>query len=49
MPKSQLKQITDSMHVLKFIETSAKTGRNVNKAFQTLTTEILHVKPKKFL
>ncbi len=49
VPESQLKQIIDSMHVLEFIETSAKTGRNVNKAFQKLTTEILRVKPKKFL
>ena len=49
MSKSQLKKIVDSMHVIDMLETSAKTGRNVNKAFQKLTTEILRVKPKKFL
>ncbi|MHA2237683.1 MAG: hypothetical protein ACXAB2_04830 [Candidatus Hodarchaeales archaeon] len=47
--KTQLKKIADSMHVIDFIETSAKTGRNVNKAFRRITTEILNVKPKKFL
>ena len=49
LSKNQLKQIAASMHVLDLIETSAKTGKNVNKAFQRLTTEILNVKAKKFL
>ena len=47
--KNQLKQIAASMHVIDLIETSAKTGENVHEAFQTLTTEILNVKAKKFL
>jgi small GTP-binding protein len=47
--KGDLKKIANSMHVIDTIETSAKTGRNVNKAFQRLTTAILNVKPKKFL
>ena len=47
--KASLKQIGESMHVINIIETSAKTGSNVNEAFQQLTTSILNVKPKKFL
>ena len=47
--KTQLNQIASSMHVIDFIETSAKTGENVHEAFQRLTTEILNVKAKKFL
>ncbi|MHA1978951.1 MAG: Rab family GTPase [Candidatus Hodarchaeales archaeon] len=47
--KSHLSQIAASMHVIDLIETSAKTGENVNEAFQRLTTEILNVKAKKFL
>lgn len=49
LSKNQLKQIAASMHVIDLIETSAKTGENVNEAFQRLTTEILNVKAKKFL
>lgn len=47
--KTQLKKIAQSMHVIDFIETSAKTGRNVNKAFRRIATEVLNVKPKQFL
>jgi Ras-related protein Rab-11A len=47
--KKMAKQVQESMHVIDYIETSAKTGENVNEAFQTVTTSILNVKAKKFL
>lgn len=43
------KKIQDSMHVIDYIETSAKTGKNVNEAFRTMTTNILNVRAEKFL
>lgn len=47
--KAQTKNVRESMHVIDYIATSAKTGKNVNEAFQTITTEILNVKAKEFI
>jgi small GTP-binding protein len=47
--KNQINNMVQSMHVLEYIETSAKTGHNVNDAFQTMTAKILNVTAKKFL
>lgn len=49
LTKVQTKRVQDAMRVIDYIETSAKTGENVNKAFQTMTTRILNVTAKKFL
>ncbi|UCG90753.1 MAG: GTP-binding protein [Candidatus Heimdallarchaeota archaeon] len=46
---SQSQKIQESMRAIDYIETSAKTGKNVNEAFQTMTTRILKVTAKKFL
>ncbi|MFX1285533.1 MAG: GTP-binding protein [Promethearchaeota archaeon] len=46
---SQSRKIHEAMHAIDYIETSAKTGENVNQAFQTMTTRILNVTAKKFL
>jgi len=47
--KAELKRIQGAMHVIEYIETSAKTGKNVNEAFGTMTAKILNVNPKEFL
>jgi small GTP-binding protein len=49
LTKTQTKRTRDAMHVIDYIETSAKTGKNVNEAFQTMTTKILNVTAKEFL
>lgn len=49
LTEAQTKRVQDAMRVIDYIETSAKTGENVNEAFQTLTTRILNVTAKKFL
>jgi small GTP-binding protein len=46
---SQTQQVQESMHVIDYIETSAKTGQNVNEAFYTMTTRILNLTAKEFL
>jgi len=46
---SQSKKVQEAMHAIDYIETSAKTGENVNEALQTMTTRILNLTPKKFL
>lgn len=48
LSKRETKKIKDSMHAIDYIETSAKTGVNVNEAFQTMTTRILNVTAEKF-
>ena len=45
---AQTKRIRQAMHVIDYIETSAKTGHNVNEAFQTMATKILNVEVKKY-
>ncbi|UCE12753.1 MAG: GTP-binding protein [Candidatus Heimdallarchaeota archaeon] len=47
--RSQTTKIKNSMRAIDYIETSAKTGKNVNEAFQTMTTSVLNVTAKKFL
>ncbi|MFW9855685.1 MAG: GTP-binding protein [Candidatus Thorarchaeota archaeon] len=47
--QAEVKKAKDSMHVIDYITTSAKTGKNVNEAFQTMTTNILNVRAKEFL
>lgn len=49
LTRVQTKRVREAMHVIDYIETSAKTGENVNEAFQTITTSILNIKAKKFL
>jgi len=49
LTKAQTKRVQEAMRVIDYIETSAKTGKNVNEAFQTMTTRILNVTAKKFL
>lgn len=49
LTRTQTKRVQDAMHVIDYIETSAKTGQNVNEAFQTITTKTLNVTAKKFL
>ncbi len=49
LTKDEITRISQAMHAIDYIDTSAKTGQNVNEAFQTLTTSILKVKAKKFL
>lgn len=46
---SQTKRIQKAMHVIDYVETSAKTGQNVNEAFQTMTTRILNLTAKKYI
>lgn len=43
------KRIRQAMHAIDYIETSAKTGKNVNEAFSTIAAKILNLKVKKFL
>lgn len=45
---AETKRIRQAMHVIDYIETSAKTGQNVNEAFQTMATKVLNVKVKKY-
>ncbi|MFX0149167.1 MAG: Rab family GTPase [Candidatus Hodarchaeota archaeon] len=47
--KKRAKEVQQHMHAIDYIETSAKTGENVNEAFRTLTINILNVKAKEFL
>jgi small GTP-binding protein len=47
--KTQVNNARKKMHVIDYITTSAKTGKNVNEAFQTMTTSILNIKAKEFL
>jgi len=47
--KKECQKVCDAMHVIDYIETSAKTGTNVNRAFETMTTKILNLKAKEFL
>jgi small GTP-binding protein len=49
LTKTQTKRVQEAMRAIDYIETSAKTGENVNEAFQTMTTRILNVTAKKFL
>ncbi len=49
LTKTQTRRIQEAMHTIDYIETSAKTGQNVNEAFRTLTTRILNITAKKFL
>ncbi len=49
LTQDEISRISQAMHAIDYIETSAKTGQNVDEAFQTLTTSILKVKAKKFL
>ncbi len=49
LTRAQTKRVREAMHTIDYIETSAKTGENVNEAFQTITTSILNIKAKKFL
>ena len=49
LTKTQTRRVQEAMHTIDYIETSAKTGQNVNEAFRTLTTKILNVTAKKFL
>lgn len=46
---AETKRIRQAMHVIEYIETSAKTGQNVNEAFQTMATKVLNVKVKKYI
>jgi small GTP-binding protein len=46
---TQTKRIRQAMHVIDYIETSAKTGQNVNEAFHTMAIKVLNVKVKKYL
>ncbi len=47
--KSEVNQIKQSMYAIDFIETSAKTGLNVDQAFSTMAAAILNLKIKKYL
>ncbi len=47
--KSQVSQIKESMYTIDYIETSAKTGQNVDQAFSTMAAAILNVKPIEYL
>jgi len=49
LTKAETKKISQAMHAIDYIETSAKTGKNVDDAFLTITTNILNVKVKKHL
>jgi small GTP-binding protein len=49
LTRADTKRVRQAMHVIDYIETSAKTGQNVNEAFHTMAAKILNVKVKQFL
>ncbi len=49
LTRTEIKRILQAMHALEYIETSAKTGKNVNEAFHTMAAKILNLKIKEFL
>ena len=49
LTKTEMKRILQAMNALDYIETSAKTGKNVNEAFHTMAAKILNIKIKEFL